>query len=1343
MADTDLKYSISSSYDSKGADAAAAQLRELKQQLDDLQNTRMQLRADSTQVTADIQRIKQEIAGLDAQIKMGLDDTDYAVAKAKIDELKAELLDLQDKKTQIGVDTSQLDADIAKIRLALAAIPDSKKVKIDEDSSAARNDLKDLQDQFDKTQKDMQDNWKRTAAAGTGATFSIATAIGALVVSMTPLAAGIISAGGAIVSGFGSAALAAGAFGLSLKSTIMSSQAMATNAYALTQQISLQQKQLGSLTAGSTAYKSLQSQITMNQVALNQSMQSGTPVQNQLAQSLLNLHMQWINLQTIMEKATGPLIQDGIHAISSAMQSMVPLVVSVANALRPMADQMVRFTSGGSNGISNSGFAKMIEWVEQVGIPNLMSLIQVIHNVIIMVAQIFVAWGDSGTNMMNDMVRITAEIDKWGADGGFARFQQKIQADMPMIKQFLAALWEALAKVTQSAYDFGPAGLSMVGIALKLGASLPIGAVQALFVAFMGYKVIAATVAIFSALGTAIDGVKLAMTAAKGVMLGFAASQEAATAAAAMGASAGDVLAASQDAVNLSTEEGTTARAAATVGTKLYAVGQLMAAVATGDWAAANAIWDATAAPMILTIGLIVLAVVAVGVGVYELVTHWSTAWRDIKGAFIDAWHAIELAFDDVVEFARGKWGIFITAIPIVGWLIYIAANWSRLLGDIKRYWDETWSAIKSSFDDVVSFVRGRWGIFVTAIPFVGWLIYIAANWQRIWSDIQSYFTTTLNAIKGAWDTVSSALSNSWNSVWNALKSAVETIWTALKTAWSDFLNAMKAAWDTVSSALEGAWNTVWNALKSAAQTVWDALKTAWNTFLDAVKTAWDTISSAVTSAWGTFWNGLSTTAKGVWDSITSGLSTFFGTIRSGFTQVVSDVKGIWGGIVSVFQTPINTIIGIWNTIAGAIGLPTIGTSASAPASLSNPGASTSKAGTVSVGTVKGYAAGGRITGPGGPRDDAFQIWASHGEYMMPADTVKHYGVGAMDDIRNKRFADGGLVGRDGAPAFGFGGFVSGLIGGALNAIQSGANAVGLGGVTSDVLNTLKSVAGTAVFDVASPILNGIVNLVPAPIPGTPAPAGDVPHAGAKTIVDFILNKLKGIESAAKTAAGPIPTGQHLALIDQALTKAGVPNSQWSLWEPDLNTIITAESNWDPTAINNSDSNAAAGHPSQGLMQTIPSTFSAYSLGGSITDPVSNIVAGIRYILATYGSISNVPGIKSKAAGGAYVGYDMGGALMPGLTMANNTTGAIEGVLNPTGLASIGGLSAVEALNTGMNPTGLASRSASGGFGAAVVLNMPITVNCESGDAEEIIEAVEEDLLPKLTVLLKQGLGAR
>jgi hypothetical protein len=98
---------------------------------------------------------------------------------------------------------------------------------------------------------------------------------------------------------------------------------------------------------------------------------------------------------------------------------------------------------------------------------------------------------------------------------------------------------------------------------------------------------------------------------------------------------------------------------------------------------------------------------------------------------------------------------------------------------------------------------------------------------------------------------------------------------------------------------------------------------------------------------------------------------------------------------------------------------------------------------------------------------------------------------------------------------------------------------------------------------------------------------------------------------------------------------------------------------------------------------------------------------------------------------------------MPGLTMANNTTGAIEGVLNPTGLASIGGLSAVEALNTGMNPTGLASRSASGGFGAAVVLNMPITVNCESGDAEEIIEAVEEDLLPKLTVLLKQGLGAR
>jgi hypothetical protein len=71
------------------------------------------------------------------------------------------------------------------------------------------------------------------------------------------------------------------------------------------------------------------------------------------------------------------------------------------------------------------------------------------------------------------------------------------------------------------------------------------------------------------------------------------------------------------------------------------------------------------------------------------------------------------------------------------------------------------------------------------------------------------------------------------------------------------------------------------------------------------------------------------------------------------------------------------------------------------------------------------------------------------------------------------------------------------------------------------------------------------------------------------------------------------------------------------------------------------NSNAKAGHPSKGLMQCIDSTFQGNKLPGhdDIYNPVDNIIAGVRYSIARYGSVSNVPGIRAMSHGGAYQGY--------------------------------------------------------------------------------------------------------
>ncbi|MEU7062196.1 LysM peptidoglycan-binding domain-containing protein [Streptomyces sp. NPDC051578] len=74
---------------------------------------------------------------------------------------------------------------------------------------------------------------------------------------------------------------------------------------------------------------------------------------------------------------------------------------------------------------------------------------------------------------------------------------------------------------------------------------------------------------------------------------------------------------------------------------------------------------------------------------------------------------------------------------------------------------------------------------------------------------------------------------------------------------------------------------------------------------------------------------------------------------------------------------------------------------------------------------------------------------------------------------------------------------------------------------------------------------------------------------------------------------------------------------------------VMRESSGNPLAINNWDSNAAAGIPSKGLLQVIDPTFRTYHVPGTSLDsydPVANITAACNYAAARYGSIDNVNG---------------------------------------------------------------------------------------------------------------------
>jgi len=158
---------------------------------------------------------------------------------------------------------------------------------------------------------------------------------------------------------------------------------------------------------------------------------------------------------------------------------------------------------------------------------------------------------------------------------------------------------------------------------------------------------------------------------------------------------------------------------------------------------------------------------------------------------------------------------------------------------------------------------------------------------------------------------------------------------------------------------------------------------------------------------------------------------------------------------------------------------------------------------------------------------------------------------------------------------------------------------------------------------------------------GTQVGQGWINGVKSKDLSGFIKKHITSIIGSF-SGGGSASNGQLNAWIMAALGITGTSLS----WMGPLQQLINFESGGNPNSINLTDSNAQAGHPSQGLMQTIPSTFATYGIAGlgGITNPIANIVAGIRYIKSRYGDISNTPGMKSIANGGPYMGYANGTA---------------------------------------------------------------------------------------------------
>lgn len=243
-------------------------------------------------------------------------------------------------------------------------------------------------------------------------------------------------------------------------------------------------------------------------------------------------------------------------------------------------------------------------------------------------------------------------------------------------------------------------------------------------------------------------------------------------------------------------------------------------------------------------------------------------------------------------------------------------------------------------------------------------------------------------------------------------------------------------------------------------------------------------------------------------------------------------------------------------------------------------------------GSAQGSATGGKITGPGGPTADRAGLFAlSNTEWVIQSKSSQKYGDKAMASVN----AGTAQI------------IVPGLAGGGL--AQTGNRSVLSGQYAVNMANTFKT---------------------------------DL----SKNLASQMRSAIKSDERM-MTAAGGIGGGvrRWAGLVSAVLKMLNLPASYLGPWLSQM----TTESGGNPIAINRTDSNAAAGDPSRGLLQTIMSTFLAYagpfrSLG--IYNPLANIYAAINYWNHAYhGDIGVIGhghgyagGTRSAAPGWAMVG---------------------------------------------------------------------------------------------------------
>lgn len=481
-------------------------------------------------------------------------------------------------------------------------------------------------------------------------------------------------------------------------------------------------------------------------------------------------------------------------------------------------------------------------------------------------------------------------------------------------------------------------------------------------------------------------------------------------------------------------------------------------------------------------------------------------------------------------------------------------------------------------------------GIIAGIIAVVAAVVAVIKNW----GDITDWLFEKWNAFKdwmsGLWDSISEKI----QGVWNGIKDFFADIWEQIYNVIEGPLKFIEGTIGAVMYAIQAVIYTVWEVIKFA-------LKSAWNWIKDTASA----IFTPVANFFSGIWNGIKDTATGIWNSIKGTLGGIWDSIKE---KAMDAFSSVWKFIKDGFNNLKDTLGGIVKGIANAIVKP-IG------------------------GAVNGVINGVNWVLDKVGSDKQFALWEvpkfARGTGGIPKDTL-----GIVNDQKGSTYKEM-IVPPHGKPFIPEGRDV-------VLPLEKGTKimpanqtksfleelphfASGIGEFFGGVWDTVKDFTGSVWDYITHP--SKIVQIAIdkfTDLSGAFEPWISVAKGAVNTVFDSVVGFVKGIFDTQSNVNYNPSAGveQWRTLAIRALQMTG----QYS--EANLQRLLyqmQTESGGNPNAINNWDINAVNGTPSKGLMQVIDPTFRAYAMAGydkNIYDPLSNMLASIRYAVSTYGSLA-------------------------------------------------------------------------------------------------------------------------